>query len=140
MKVEILLKTVLVLLLVLLAVVITSWMTSERMAARAQGGGGSGSGDWLMVASELRSGEGLVYLLNTKKETLLVYSYHRGRRSRTTGRNRFDGDFQFLAGRHCKWDLLYSQLLPFPKEKPKSDMLTPAQLKMLFEKASRQPG
>jgi len=140
MNAEALLKAVLVLLLVLLAVVMTSWVTSERVEALAQGGGGSGSGDWLMVASELRSGEGLIYMFNTKKETLLVYAYHRGRRSRTTGRNRFDGDFQFLAGRHCKWDLLYSQLLPFPKERPKSDMLTPKQVKVLFEKASREPG
>ena len=95
-----------------------------------------------MVASSLREGEGLLYMFNTEKEVLLVYSYHRGRRAgaTATGRNTFEGDLQFLAGRHCRWDALLTQLVPFPKEIPKSDMLTPAQIKTLFENESKKPG
>ena len=137
MKMETLLKAALMLLVVALAVTITLWATSERTVAQAQGGGGSGNSDWLLVASELRAGEGMVYLFNSKKEVLLVYAYHRGRR-RTSGRNSFDGDMQFLAGRHCKWDVLYAQQLPYPTKTPKSDMHTPAQMKTAFEHASRK--
>jgi hypothetical protein len=136
MKIEMLLKAVLVLLVVALVVTLTSWATSEWTTARAQGGGGQAGGNWIMVASELRAGEGLIYMFNTDKDVLLVYAYHRGRRRGGRG-NTFDGDLQFLAGRHCKWDLLFSQMLPYPTERPKSGMHTPAQMKSMFEKASR---
>ena len=136
MTVERSLKAMLTMLTVLLAVVLTSWFTSEYRPARADGGGGGAAGDWIMVASTLRDGEGLVYALNTKKEVLLVYAYHRGKKS--TSKRLFTGDLQFLAGRHCKWDVLYSQLLPYPTERASSrDLLTPAQIKKLYEKANR---
>ncbi len=138
MKTDVLLKTVLALLVVALAVTLALWFGSEQTAARAQGGGGSSAGNWILVASTLRDGEGLLYVFNTEKEVLLVYSYNRGRRSGSSGRNLFDGDFDFLAGRHCKWDVLYSQLRPYPTEAPKSDRHTPAQMKSQFEAASRE--
>jgi len=136
MRMQSLLKAVLLLLVVALAVTVTSWVTSEYAEARADGGGGGVAGDWIMVASTIRDGEGLIYVLNTKKEVLLVYAYHRGKKS--TSRRLFTGDLQFLAGRHCKWDVLYSQLLPYPTERASSrDLLTPAQIKKLYEKANR---
>lgn len=136
MKLRMLLKATLAFLLVALIVTIASWITSEYVEARAQGGGGGASGDWIMVASTLRTGEGMIYVLNTKRETLLVYSYHRGRKS--TSRRLFTGDLQLLAGRHVKWDLLYSQLLPHPTERRSSkDLVTPKQMKMRYEKVSR---
>ncbi len=144
MKLETLLKTVLVLLIVGLAAVVGSWFTSEFSAARAQGGGGSASGEWMMVSSELSSGNGLIYLFNTQKQVLLVYGYHRGFVARAT-RNTFQGDLQFLAGRHCQWDLLFSQLVPFPYvgkgvNTPPPEVLTPGEMKKLFEAASKVPG
>jgi len=141
MKLDVLLKCALALMVAALLVAVTLLFTSEGSPARAQGGGGSSSGSWMMVSSSLRNGEGLLYMFNTQKEVLLVYAYHRGRKSGTgRGRNNFDGDFQFLAGRHCKWDLLYAQLLPYPTESPKSGMRTPAQMKTLFERVSRDGG
>jgi len=116
MRPSVLLKGLFVVLLGALAVTLLSWVTSQHQAARAQGGGGAAAGKWLMVASELRQGEGLVYLFNTDKEVLVIYAYHRGRKR--MGRNNFDGDLQFLAGRHCKWDALYCQQLPFPTKPP----------------------
>lgn len=140
MRIDMFLKSVLGLLLVALTVTLTLWFTSEQTEAWAQGGGGSSSGNWILVASTLREGEGLLYVFNTEKEVLLVYSYNRGRKtaSGASGRNLFDGDFEFLAGRHCKWDVLYSQLRPYPTETPKSDRHTPAQMKALFESVSRE--
>ncbi|MFO7898498.1 MAG: hypothetical protein R6V58_05500 [Planctomycetota bacterium] len=136
MKLETLLKTALVLLLMAVCVVITSWMSSEVTEARAQGGGGSEADDWLMVASTLRQGEGLIYVINAKREVLLVYAYHRGKRSRST--RLFTGHFEFLAGRHMKWDVLYSQLRPFPTDPNMyDDIATPAQLKQAYERLSR---
>ena len=132
MKVETLFKALLFLLVLALAVTITSWVTSQHQAARAQGGGGAAAGNWLMVASEFRSGEGLIYMFQVQKEVLLVYAYHRGRKR--MGRNNFDGDLQFLAGRHCKWDALYSQQIPYPTERPKSDMPVPQQIQKRYEK------
>jgi len=135
MKVDTLLKSVLILLLVGLAVVMTSWVHSEVTLARADnGGGGSSSGEWMMVASTLRTGHGLLYMFNVKREVLLVYAYHRGRRS--PDNRQFVADLQFLGGRHCKWDLLFSQFVPYPTERPKSNMHTPAQMKKFFERAS----
>jgi len=136
MKLDSLLRASLLVLSVLLAVTIAAWIASDQTVAWAQGGGGSATGDWMMVSSELHTGEGLVYVFNAKKEVLLVYAYHRGRKSRAGTRNRFDGDFQFLAGRLVKWDVLYVQLRPYPLEAPKSGMHTPEQVKSAFEKAS----
>ena len=135
MRLETLLKSALMLLVVLLAVVITSWVGSESREARAEGGGGANSGNWMMVSSELRPGEGLIYMFNTEKEVLLVYAFHRGRR--TDSNRLFTGDLQFLSGRHCKWDLLYCTLIPYPKELPKSDMHTPGQVKRLYDEESK---
>ena len=136
MKLHMLLKATLAFLLVALIVTIASWITSEYVEARAQGGGGSASGEWIMVASILREGEGMIYVLNTKRETLLVYAYHRGRKS--ISKRLFTGDLQLLAGRHVKWDVLYSQLLPYPTERKTSkDLLTPAQMKAAYEKVNR---
>ena len=135
MKIETLLKTALLLLVVALAVTITSWVTSTRTEVRAEGGGGgAANAEWMMVASELRSGEGLVYLFNTQKQVMLIYAYHRGRRAAAGGRNTFEGDFQFLAGRHCKWDLLYCELVPYPMDK-KAGMITPKEMMDQFQRA-----
>ncbi len=137
MKVEALLKAVLVMLVVALAVLLTSWVAGERNDARAQGGGAAKADEWMMVASTLRAGEGLIYMFNTKKQVLLVYAYHRGRRA-AGRRNNFDGDLQFIAGRHCTWDLLYSQQRPFPAEVPPKGMLTPRQVKDEYDKLLKE--
>ncbi len=139
MKIETLLKTALMLLVVALAVVITSWFTGSRNAALAEGGGVSG-GSWIMVASELREGEGLIYMFNTEKEVLLVYAYHRGRIGVGANNRAFTGDLQFLAGRHCKWDLLYSVRQPYNPSGPqtKSEMHSPMDMKKAYEKVSKE--
>jgi len=136
MKVEALLKTVLVMLAVALAVVLTSWVAGERHDARAQGGGGAKADEWMMVASTLRAGEGLIYMFNTQKQVLLVYAYHHGRSGGR--RNNFDGDLQFIAGRHCTWDLLYSQQRPFPAGAPPKGLLTPRQVKDEYDKLLKE--
>jgi len=139
MKTQTMLKSLLFVLVVALAVTVTSWLGSEANPAKADGGGGSASGEWMMVASTLREGEGLIYVVNTKREVLLVYSYHRGRKTRDD--RQFTGDLQFLAGRHMKWDVLYCQLLPYPTVRSAyKDMLTPAEVQKLFERVSRAAG
>ena len=135
LKVESLLKAVLLLLIVALAVVITSWATSERSEARAEGGGGGVAGNWIMVASELRQGEGLIYLFHTEKEVLLVYSYNRSLTAAST--KLFTGDLLLLAGRLCKWDRLYSELLPYPPEAAKSGFHSPKNMQTMYEKANK---
>jgi hypothetical protein len=140
MRLGTLLKTVLMLLIVALAVVLTSWVTSEMIPARAQGGGGMAGGEWIMVSAQLGGGDGYIYMFNTQKEVLLVYAFYR-RAGVTRGSNRFSGDLEFLAGRHCQWDMLYSQLVPYPygvlRRRVPSDTHTPAQMKQLFEKESK---
>ena len=54
--------------------------------------------------------------------------------SSTRSASRFKGTLEFLAGRYCKWDMLYSQLLPYPTDRPKSDTHTPAQIQSAYEK------
>ena len=139
MKIEILLKTALLLLVVALAVVITSWVTSEHSAALAQGGGGSATGQWMMATGEMQAGESVLYMFNTDKQVMLVYAYYR-RAGITRGSNRYNGDLQFLAGRHCKWDMLYSQLRPYPyvlhRQKTRSDLDMPAEIMKAYQKAS----
>jgi len=139
MKVETLLKTALLLLVVALTVVLTSWLSSEATVARAQGGGGSAAGNWILVTSEIQAGEGLLYMFNAESETLLVYAFYR-RSGTTRGQTRYKGDLEFLAGRHCRWDALYAKLTPYPYEirgrRVPSDLFTPAQVKKLYERAS----
>lgn len=139
MKTETLLKTALMLLIVVLIVVVTSWVASERTVARAQGGGGSASGKWVMVTSTIQTGESILYMFNAEKEVLLVYAYYR-RSGTSRGQSRYRGDLEFLAGRHCRWDALYSQLAPFPyatkTRRVPSDLYMPAQLKKFFERES----
>jgi|GEM_PF-2652199 len=133
MKLETLAKTALFGLVLALAVVLTSWFTSERSPAYAdvsQGGG------WIMVSSQLAVGDGMIYLFNTEKEVLLVYAFYR--RQGGGGTSRFRGGLEFIAGRHCKWDTLFSQQLPYPLRSGSSDTHTPAQMKALFDKASNQ--
>jgi len=137
MRTETLLKGILIVLLVGLTAVVTSWVMSEVSVVQAQGGGGAEAGQWIIVASELNAGNGLIYMFNTDKQVLLVYSYNRSR-SRASG-NSFAGDLQFLAGRHCRWDLLYSQLVPFPYnpgDREPSGTVLPAAMKKAFEKVS----
>ena len=139
MKLEVLLKTALMLLIIALAVVITSWVTSGHTEALAQGGGGSASGSWMMVSAEIQPGESLLYMFNADREVLLVYAFYR-RAGVTRGARRYQGDLEFLAGRHCKWDLLYSQLRPYPYgagRRVSSGVHMPAQLKEFFEKAGK---
>ena len=141
MKTETLLKTALMLLIVALIVVLTSWVASERTVARAQGGGGSASGKWILVTSTIQTGESILYMFNAEKEVLLVYAYYR-RSGTARGTSRYRGDLEFLAGRYCRWDSLYSQLAPFPYStkgrRVPSDFYMPAQVKRLFEKQSEK--
>lgn len=136
MKIHKMLSAVLTLLVLALVVVMTSWFASEHQPALAQGAGAGRSADWIMVASTLREGAGLLYMFDTKREVLLVYAYHRGSRQGVRAKNSFAGDLQFLAGRHCRWDVLYSQLRPYPMERPKPGMLQPRELKDMFDKVS----
>lgn len=145
MKLESLLKGVLALLCVALILVISSWVASEMSYARAQGGGGSASGEWILVSAQYPAGGdnlgNVLYMFNTDKQVLLVYAYHRGRKSGVS-RNPYSADLEFLAGRHCRWDLLYSQLAPYPygpDDKPPSGLHMPAQMKSAFEKISAEP-
>jgi len=140
MKAEVLLKAALMVLVVGLAVVITSWLGSEGTVARAQGGGGSASGKWILVTSTIQTGESVLYMFNAEKEVLLVYAYYR-RSGTTRGSSRYRGDLEFLAGRHCKWDALYSQQRPYPdgikKQPPPKGTHTPAELKKYFDRVSQ---
>jgi hypothetical protein len=141
MKTDVLLKTALFLLVVGLAVTLTSWVGSERNEAIAATGGAAGS--WIVVAEQTAHGNGeadsLIYVLNTEKETLLVYSFWR--RTSTRGTSRMRGDLDFLAGRHIKWDLLYSQQVPYPykaiRQRVPSGLAMPAEMKALFERENR---
>ena len=136
MKTETLLKTALMLLIVCLAVVMTSWVSSNSTVARADG---AAAGDWILVTSTYQAGEGLLYMFNAEREVLLVYAYYR-RTGSTKGATRYRGDLEFLAGRHCRWDALYSGLTPYPYElksrRLPKDVYTPAQIKKLFERRS----
>jgi len=140
MKAEVLLKAALMVLIVGLAIVITSWLGSEGAVARAQGGGGSASGKWILVTSTIQAGESVLYMFNAEKEVLLVYAYYR-RSGTTRGSSRYRGDLEFLAGRHCKWDALYSQQRPYrdgiKRQDPPSGTHTPATMKNHFEKVSQ---
>ena len=145
MKLESLLKAVLGILCVALIVVIGSWVTSELSYARAQGGGGSASGEWILVTGQYPAGgdnvSHVLYMFNTDKQVLLVYAYHRGRKT-GVARNAYSADLEFLAGRHCRWDVLYSQLAPYPygpDDKPPSGVHMPAQMKSAFERLSTEP-
>jgi hypothetical protein len=139
MKMETMLKTALMLLVVALMVTVTSWVSSEVTSARAQaasGGGGSSADGWMMVASQLVNGDGMIYMFNAKKEVLLIYAFYS--RSNSRGASRFSSsDLEFLAGRHCKWDALYSQVSPYPRSAPRSNTHTPAQIKAAFEKLNK---
>ena len=141
MKTETLLKTALMLLVVCLAVVVTSWLSSEATVARAQGGGGSASGNWILVTSTVQTGESLLYMFNAETEVLLVYAFYR-RSGTTKGQSRYRGDLEFLAGRHCRWDALYSMLTPYPyqisNQRVPSNLHTPAQVKKYFERTSEK--
>jgi hypothetical protein len=112
-----------------LAMAVGGWLEADDADARAQGDRML-AGEWIAVTSTLRQGEGLLYMFHTRREVLLVDACHRGRRAGGR-RNSFDGDLQSLAGRHCKWDALLSERLPFPREK-RHGMLTPAEVKRLF--------
>ncbi len=136
MKAEKLLKAALVLLVMGLCVTLISWIGSEFTQARAQGGGGGEAGEWIMVASTLREGEGLIYVINTRREVLLVYAYHRGRRARDD--RRFTGHLEILAGRHMRWDVMYVQQSPFPRDRDLyREIPTPAEMQRAFEELTR---
>jgi hypothetical protein len=141
MKTETLLKTALMLLVVCLTIVVTSWLSSEATVARANGGGGSAAGNWILVTTTLQNSEGLLYMFNAEREVLLVYAFYR-RTGTSRGATRYRGDLEFLAGRHCRWDALYSGLTPFPYElknrRLPKDLPTPAQVKRLFEKRAER--
>ncbi len=136
MKADKLLKAALVLLLMGLCVTLTSWIGSEFTQARAQGGGGGEAGEWIMVASTIREGQGLIYVINTRREVLLVYAYHRGRRARDD--RRFTGHLEILAGRHMRWDVMYTQQRPFPTDsRLYDDFPTPEEMRRAFEDITR---
>ena len=134
MRTEALLKCALVTLVVALAIVVTSWVGSEGNEANAQTG--SAAGNWILVTSTIQPGESLLYMFNAEKEVMLVYAFYR-RAGTARGTNRYRGDLEFLAGRHCKWDALYAQRRLFPyavrRQNPPSGTTTPKQLKQLLE-------
>ena len=136
---ERLLRGMLMVLVAALVAVAASWLSSEQSPAQAQGGGGSASGHWILVSSEIQPGEGLLYMFNAEKEVLLVYAFYR-RSGTTRGTSRYRGDLEFLAGRHCRWDMLYSQLVPYPYKlegrRVPSSVHTPAEIKKHFERES----
>jgi hypothetical protein len=128
-----LLKMTLLALAVMLAVVVASWLGSASdVADAAPSGVGGAAGNWILVTSTIQSGESLLYVFNADKEVLLVYAFYR-RSGVSKGASRYRGDLEFLAGRHCKWDMLYSQRRPYPyglgQGEPSKHAHTPAQLK-----------
>ncbi len=137
MKLETLTRIVLVMLVVGLAVVLAAWWGSEGNVAQADGG--SAAGNWILVTSTIQNGESLLYMFNAETETLLVYAYYR-RSGTTRGSSRYRGDLEFLAGRHCKWDALYSRVRPYPyvlkNESPPKGIHMPAELKEAHAKVS----
>ena len=122
------------LLVIALVVTITSWVTSQHNQALAQGGGGSESGQWMMATATFgEQNEGLLYMFNTDKQVLLVYAFYRYQ-STGKGSNRYEGHLHFLAGRLCKWDLLFSQLKPYNlEERFPRNFRTPEWMKKAFE-------
>lgn len=134
MKLNTILKGVLGLLVLGLIITATSWFFSAKAEDAAA------AGEWILVTGELNDGNAVLYMFNTEKQVLLVYAYHRGRRGGAGGgRNTFNGDLEFLAGRLCRWDMLYSTLIPYPYSRtntPPSGMHTPEEMKKAFEKAS----
>jgi hypothetical protein len=138
MKLDLLLKVLFCAFLVALSLTIFSWITSERSPARADapaaGGAGMGTNGWIVVGSNLgHTGDGMIYVLDTNRETLMVYAYYR-RAGLARGGNRFDGDLEFLAGRHVKWDSLFSaqHVYPYAMQKrrlPRHDVYMPDQIK-----------
>jgi hypothetical protein len=138
MKLDTMLKAMLMLLCVALMVTLMSWFTSQHVAALADGP--SSTDGWMMVSADANSEDGFIYMFSAKKETLLIYAYYR--RQRTTGSARMQGDLEFLAGRHVKWDILLSQLQPYPYaitgKRMSTGAHTPAQIKTAFDKLSRE--
>ncbi len=132
MKTDALLRLALVALIVGLAGVITSWVGGENNPARADQG--SSAGSWILVTSTIQNGENLLYMFDAEREVLLVYAFYK-RAGNGRGPTRYQGDLEFLAGRHCRWDVLYSQQRLFPyaarNEKVPSRVATPKQLKKL---------
>ncbi len=137
MKLETLTRIVLVMLVVGVLAVFTAWWSSEGNVAQADTGGAARQ--WILVTSTIQNGESLLYMFNTDKEVLLVYAYYR-RPGTGRGPSRYRGDLEFLAGRHCKWDALYSRVRPYPypleKEAPPKDLHLPAELKDAYGKVS----
>jgi hypothetical protein len=132
MKTAALLRLALVALIVVLAIVITSWVGSENNPARADQA--SSAGNWIVVTSTIQAGESLLYMFDAEGEILPVYAYYR-RAGNGRGATRYRGDLEFLAGRHCKWDALYSQQRLFPyaarKQPIPSHVVSPKQLRKL---------
>lgn len=138
MKTETLLKCALMMLVVALGVVVTSWAGSEKNTARAEPS--SSAGNWILVTSTINTGENLLYMFNTEREVLLVYAFYR--RGMAKGASRYRGDLEFLAGRHCKWDALYSQRSLFPyaarRQAPPSGTFSPKQLRNMLNAIDEQ--
>jgi hypothetical protein len=121
-----------------LMLTVASWVSSELTAARAQGGGGDNADGWIMVASELNQNDGFVYMFNTRREVLLIYAFYS--RTAQRGTSRFtNAELEFLAGRLCKWDALYTQLQPYPPRAAttRGPTHTPSQIKDAFEKLNQ---
>jgi len=139
MRTEALLKCALMMLVVALAVVVTSWVGSENNVARAERG--SSAGNWILITSTIQTGESLLYMFNTERQVLLVYAFYR-RAGTTRGASRYRGDLEFLAGRHCKWDTLYSQRRLFPHAARRQPLqpgaFAPKQLKKMLSVIDEQ--
>jgi hypothetical protein len=143
MKLDVLLRSLFVVLVVALSLTVFSWITSDRSEAVADAPGGGGGGmtanGWIVVASNLgETGDGLIYVLDTERETLMVYAFYR-RAGIARGANRFDGDLEFLAGRHVKWDSLFSSRYVFPYSmgggrRPRRDVHMPSQVQKAYLK------
>ena len=105
-------------------------------AALAQGGGGAAAGDVIAVTSEFSPGRGLLYLVDTKKEVLLVYSFHRAGTGAGSG-SLTTGELELLAGRHFKWDTLAVERSEFFG---RNRGATPNDMRKRFEEIQKRVG
>jgi len=81
--------------------VATNIPTAPAMAA----GGGGGTSDTIAIGHDMGNGESLLYVVDTKSQNILCYSYYRkGRGSSSLLR---DGYLEFLCGRTYKYDSSY---------------------------------
>lgn len=79
-------------------------LLAERGAPAAHAQASEGKSEGLIALTSISAGESLLYLVDTRREVILVYAYHQPGRG-TSGDVR-SGAFEFLAGRLFRWDAL----------------------------------